>query len=183
MTDTGGVTATTTAPSVARKPRGREGAVDMVRSLAVVLLLVGGLWFFGQASPSDSQQVRRVDPALQLTDFRAAHPGVPVPAGLPADWIPNVASYDGSVLRVGYVIARSGYVEFSAGSGAQFGTQQSGGRPVGTVDVGATSWRQVRTGDGHESLVRDVHGVTLVVGGLREKASAAQLEQLAAAVR
>lgn len=183
MTDTGGVTATTTAPVPAKKQRGREGAVDMVRSLAVVMVLVAGLWFFGQASPSDSQPVRRVDPTLQLTDFAAANPGVPVPTSLPADWVPNVASYDGSVLRVGYVIGRSDYAEFLAGSGPQFGTQQAGGHPSGTVDVAGTSWQQVRSGDGHESLVRQVKGVTLVVGGLRVKASVAQLQQLAAAVR
>lgn len=190
VTEVGGVTAGvgSTAvpvppPAGKKRARGREGAVDMVRSLAVVMLLVGGLWFFGQASPGDSQQVRRVDPTLELTNFVAAHPGVPVPLALPGSWTPNVASYDGSLLRVGYVLDRSGYAEFAAGQGTAFRAAQAGTEAQGSVDVGGVVWQRVRSRDGHDSLVRDVRGQTLVVGGPREKASAAQLEQLAAAVR
>ena len=197
MTDTGTVTLPTATAPVNK--RGREGAVDMVRSLGVVMVLVAALWFFGQASPGDSQQVRRVDPSLQLKDFQAANPGQPVPVGVPAGWIPNVATYDGALLRVGYVIDRQGYLEFSAGTGARFVAEQTGTTAqastaqvstaqvstaqVSTVDVAGTPWQRVRSGNGHESLVRVVQGMTLVVGGLREKASLAQLEQLAQTVR
>ena len=182
MTDTGTVTLPTATAPVNK--RGREGAVDMVRSLGVVMVLVTALWFFGQASPGDSQQVRRVDPSLQLKDFQAANPGQPVPVGVPQGWIPNVATYDGALLRVGYVIDRQGYLEFSAGTGARFVAEQTGTTAQGgTVDVAGTPWQRVRSGNGHESLVRVVRGMTLVIGGLREKASLTQLEQLAQTVR
>ena len=184
MTDTGTVTRPGTTATAPVRKRGREGAVDMVRSLGVVMVLVSALWFFGQASPGDSQQVRRVDPSLQFKDFQAANPGQPVPAGVPQGWIPNVATYDGALLRVGYVIDRKGYLEFSAGTGSRFVAEQTGSTAQGsTVDVAGTPWRRVRSGDGHESLVRVVQGMTLVVGGLREKASLGQLEQLARTVR
>lgn len=185
MTDTGGVTTTAAAPPPsARKRRGRESAADMIRSLGIVLLLVGSLWFFGQASPSDSKAVRRVDPREQLADFRHATPGVPVPTAVPHGWTTNVASYDGAVLRVGYVVGRDGYLEFAAGSGPGFVADQTGsGAPAGTVDIVGTPWQRVRSSSGRESLVRVVRGHTLVVGGLREKASLQELQLLAALVR
>lgn len=190
MTDNGRVSSptapVTTAPAPAARRRGREGAVDMIRSLSVVMLLVVGLWFFGQASPSDRHPLRAVDPTSQYRDFGRGHPGVPVPAAAPAGWTANVATYDAEtgLLRVGYVVAREAYAEFAAGTGPAFVAEQTArGARVGTVDVGGTAWEQRRTADGHESLVRVVRDVTLVVGGAREKASPAQLVALAAEVR
>jgi hypothetical protein len=52
-----------------KSKRGRETVFDMVRSLAVVFLLVVPLWFFGQASPQDSKRIRAVDPSEALQEF------------------------------------------------------------------------------------------------------------------
>ena len=185
MADTGAVT---TVPAAAAatpsRKRGREGAADMIRSLGVVMLLVVSLWFFGQASPGDGKAVRAVDPSEQLADFRHVTPGVPAPAGVPKGWTPNSASYDGEVLLVGYVVGRSAFLEFAAGRGAVFVAGQTGkGVAAGSVDVHSTRWQRLRSSSGQESLVRIVKGVTLVVGGTREKASLTQLEQLAGQVR
>lgn len=173
-------------PAPAAKRRGHEGASDMVRSLGVVLLLVVTMWFFGQASPSDRHPVRAVDPTSQFLDFSRAHAGVPVPTAIPAGWTPNIAMYDATtqLLRVGYVINKDAFTEFAAGTGPGFVADQTAhAAPVGSVDVAGAAWQELRTADGHESLVRVVNGVTLIVGGVREKASLAQLEQLAAEVR
>ncbi len=192
MADTGAVTTAPTAgaasgPGTAAAPRrgrGREGAADMIRSLGVVMLLVVSLWFFGQASPGDGKAVRAVDPTEQLADFRHVTPGVPAPTAVPHGWTPNSASYDGEVLRVGYVVGRHAFLEFAAGRGAVFlDGQTAQGVAAGTVDVLGTPWQRLRASGGQESLVRVVRGVTLVVGGTREKASLAQLEQLAGQVR
>ena len=104
MTDTGGVTVVETTRPVpgGKKRRGRETALDMLRSLGVVFLLVVPLWFFGQASPSDSKRIRPIDPSEALRAFVSDTRG-PVPT-TPAGWVPNVQSLDGGVVRVGYVV-------------------------------------------------------------------------------
>jgi len=175
MTDTGGVTVTAAPPT--KRKRGREGA-------GVVMVLVGMLWFFAQPPASDSKRVRPVDPTEQVTDFQRASPGVPVPGAAPAGFVSNVSVLSAGVLRVGYVIGKDHYAEYSAGRGASFVADQTlKASPVGTVDVDGTAWQHVRSGDGHESLLRTVGDVTVVLGGLRENASLAQLTALAASLR
>ncbi|HTL23856.1 MAG TPA: hypothetical protein VL281_07440, partial [Mycobacteriales bacterium] len=71
-----------------QKKRGRETALDMVRTLLVVFAVVIPLWFFGQASPSDSKAIRPIDPTETYKDYRAVTGG-PAPS-TPAGWIPNV---------------------------------------------------------------------------------------------
>ncbi|MGB8650215.1 MAG: DUF4245 domain-containing protein [Mycobacteriales bacterium] len=168
-----------------RQRRGRETALDMVRSLGVVFLLVLPLWFFGQASPSDSKRIRPVDPTGAFHDFTRATGG-PVPSATPHGWIPNVSDYTTveGVLRVGYVVGDH-YLEYAGGLGTAFLEGETGkGRPTATVDVAGTRWQLWRSADGaHESLVRTAGRTTVCVGGVRETASRADLLTLAATVR
>ncbi|MGZ6792681.1 MAG: DUF4245 family protein [Mycobacteriales bacterium] len=165
----------------AKKRRGRETALDMLRSLGVVFLLVVPLWFFGQASPGDSKRIRPVDPSEALKAFASDTRG-PVPT-TPAGWVPNVQSLDGGVVRVGYVVGGR-YLEFSGAQGTDFLEGATGrAKPVGTVDVQGTPWQDWTSPDGHESLVRTVGRVTVLVGGVRETATRAELVELAATVR
>jgi hypothetical protein len=164
-----------------KKKRGRETALDMVRSLAVVFLLVVPLWFFGQASPQDSKRIRPVDPTDALQAFVQATGG-PIPT-TPAGWVVNVRAYDGAVVRVGYVIGEH-YTEFQGAVGTGFLEDATGkGKQVGTVDVAGVPWQDWKSADDHESLVRTVGTVTVLVGGVREDASLDQLRTLAATVR
>jgi hypothetical protein len=182
MTDNGGVTVTQTPPAPpARSRRGRETALDMVRSLAVVLLLVVPLWFFGQGSPSDSQKIRPVDPTEALQAFGESTGG-PVPT-TPSGWVSNVREIRDGVVRVGYVVG-DGYAEFQGAVGTAFLEDATGkGKQVGTVDVGGVTWQDWRSQDDHESLVRTVGKVTVLVGGVRENVTLDQLKALAATVR
>jgi hypothetical protein len=164
-----------------KSKRGRETVFDMVRSLAVVFLLVVPLWFFGQASPQDSKRIRAVDPSEALQEF-VQSTGGPVPT-TPAGWVVNVRAYSDDVVRVGYVIGEH-YTEFQGAVGTSFLAGATGrGKPVGTVDVAGVPWQDWRSQDGHESLVRTAGKVTVLVGGLREDASLEQLKALAATVR
>lgn len=153
----------------------------MLRTLGVVFALVVPLWFFGQASPGDSKTIRRVDDSEALAVF-AQDTHAPVPS-TPAGWVVNVARYDGHIVRVGFV-RKDSYAEFTGGSGEAFLETYAGkGSVEGTVDVSGTLWRRFRTVDDHTSLIRDVAGVTLIVGGIRETATEAELAELAATVR
>ncbi len=153
----------------------------MLRTLGVVFALVIPLWFFARASPGDSKAIRPVSEAAALRAF-ADDTRAPVPTA-PAGWVVNVASYDARIVRVGFV-RKDSYAEFTGGSGAGFLETYAGkGSVDGTVDVNGTPWQKFTTVDGHTSLLRDVSGVTVLIGGIRETASDAELEELAATVR
>ena len=170
-----------TPPAPAQSRRGRETALDMVRTLAVVFALVLPLWFFGQASPSDSKTIRPIDPTTTYTDFRA-DTGGPVPS-TPAGWTPNVQGYEGGVARVGYVKDKH-YLEWQASKGSDWVYDATGkGKQTGTVDVAGVTWQTWSDGSGSTSLVRSFGTVTELVGGVRQTGSLDDLRLFAAAIR
>jgi hypothetical protein len=168
---------------VSSTKRGRETALDMVRTLAVIFALVVPMWFFGQSSPGDSKRIRPVDPREAYSSCVADTHG-PVLASTPAGWTCTVRVYEsGGVLRVGYVREDS-YVEFAGARGTDFLPEETGhASRVGTVDVDGVTWQDYRSADGHQSLVRSVNGVTVLVGGIRETASDDEVEGFARLVR
>ena len=166
------------AVPVPKKRRGRETALDMVRTLAVVFALVVPLWFFGQASPTDSKTIRPVDPTETYRDFTAATGG-PAPT-TPAGWTPNVQAYDGDIARVGYV-RKKHYMEWQGSTGTDWVYDATGkGKQAGTVTVGGAVWQRWEDGSGHVSLVRTFGKTTSLVGGVRQVGSLSDLESLAA---
>lgn len=166
------------------KNRGRETALDMVRTLAVVFALVVPMWFFGRSSPGDEQAIRPVDPSGAYAAF-VQDTGGPVPSGTPAGWtatVRDLATVPG-VTRVGYVRGDS-YVEFVGGRGAEFLDDATGqAAPVGTIDIGGVAWRDFRGAEGRQSLVLTRAGATVVVGGVRESATEDELVAFARLVR
>ena len=166
-----------------QKKRGRETAIDMVRTLLVVFAVVVPLWFFGQASPGDSKKIRPVDPTEAYAAFAADTHGPTLPS-TPGGWTCNYRGYDESgVLRVGYVRGDS-YLEVSGAKGTSFLEAETGkGKPVGTVDVSGTAWQSWENQAGAQSLVLTRDGVTVLVGGTRETSSQDDLVAFAAALR
>ena len=164
------------------KKRGRETALDMLRTLAVVFAVVLPLWFFGQASPGDSKKIRPVDPKDAYTSFQQDTHG-PVLSSTPAGWTCTVRDYSaGGVLRVGYVHGDD-YVEFSGATGTSFLDVATGkATRVGTVDVDGTAWQSWENSSGAQSLVLTRGAVTVLVGGVRETATPAELVTFAGLV-
>jgi len=172
-----------TAPPAAKRKRGRETAGDMLRSLGLVLLIVVALWFLAQPPDSDEQTVRTVDPTSDIASLQQAAPGVPAPQGLPAQWQATSSTLDPEGLRVGYVTPQGQYAEYATSTAPDFLVEISGGGPeVGTVDVDGVSWRQVQDSEDHTTLVRDVAGRPVAVGGVRETATLDELRALAASL-
>ena len=161
------------------KKRGRETVLDMVWTLLVVFAVVVPLWFFGQASPSDSKKIRPVDPSEAYAAFAADAHG-PTLESTPSGWTCNVRDYsETGVLRVGYVHGKS-YLEVSGAKGTAFLEDETGkGKPVGTVDVDGTTWQSWENQAGAQSLVLTRSGVTVLVGGTRETSSQADLVEFA----
>jgi hypothetical protein len=170
----------------AKSRRGRETAFDMIRSLALIMLLVVPIWWLARPPSSDSQAIRPIDPTADITSFRSAVPGVPVPGGLPEQWRATSSTLEPGALRIGWVTPSGEYAEYDASTAppAQFLPEATGdGREVGTVQVGDVAWRQLSDADGHDSLVLERAGATVVVGGFRETTTLDELRVLAAAVR
>jgi hypothetical protein len=167
---------------VTQPKRGRETALDMVRTLVVVFALVIPLWFFGRSSPGDAKRIRPVDPREAYSAFVADTHG-PVLSSTPAGWTCTVREYDGNVLRVGYVRGDH-YLEFSGSRGTAFLPGATGeAHRVGTVDVGGEVWQDYRAANGRQSLVLSRNGVTVLVGGVRETSSQGDLVGFASLVR
>lgn len=150
----------------------------MIRTLAVVFALVVPLWFFGQASPDDKKDIRPVDPSSTYSAFRQTTGG-PTPT-TPSGWTPNVQAYEGDIARVGFVRG-DGYMEWQGSTGTDWLYDATGkGKRTGTVDVSGVEWQTWEDGDDHVSLVRTFDKATVLLGGVRETATLADLESLAA---
>lgn len=164
----------------AKPPRGRETAVDMVRSLGLVLAAVVMIWFFAQPPASDQEEIRVVDPAGELSAFAAAQPGSPVPRSLPEQWRATSSTLAPGSVRVGYVTPSEQYAEYAASSAPQALADLTGaGRRLASVDVAGTAWEQYQDSDGSLSLVRSYGSVTVVLGTLRSTADLTELTVLA----
>ena len=175
------------APPVGKKKRGRESAADMLRSLAVVLVLVVAMWFLAQPPDSDEQRIRVVDPTADVTAFVADVPGAPIPTGLPEAWQPTSSTLVGepSGLRIGYVTPEGEYAEYAASTAPaeEFLPDITGeGEQLEPLQVAGQSWERYRDADGSLSLVREYGPTLVVVGTKRATAEPAELEALAASL-
>jgi hypothetical protein len=156
----------------------------MVRTLAVVFAVVLPLWFLGQASPGDSKRIRPIDPTPAYRAYAAATRG-PVPGTLPPGWDATVAESvtTEGVYRVGYVVGDH-YLEWQGSTGTEFLVEATDhGRRTGAVAIGGARWERWESKNGAESLVLLRGTATVLVGGVRETASDAELRQLASLVR
>jgi hypothetical protein len=177
-------TATAPAPAAPKKRRGRETVLDMLRTLAVVFALVLPMYLFHQGGPGSRQEIRAVDPTGAY-DLASADLGAPAPSTTPQGWTPTVVDTRTvtGVARVGYVVGDH-YVEYVASRGDAFLLDATGrGSRVGVDQVAGVVWQLYRSPGGAESLVLRRGGATVVVGGVRETATRAELEELARLVR
>ena len=187
--DTGAVTSPAQAPPAptGKQKRGRETAGDMLRSLAVVMVLVVALWFFAQPPDSDEAAIRVVDPTAELDAFGAAVPAAPTLGPLPEGWLPTSSRLGRSPdsLNVGHVTPSVQYAEFAATTAPRadaLAELVGSASAAGTVEVEGQTWERYDEADGSTSLVRSFGPVTVVVGTLRATASDEELLLLAGAV-
>jgi hypothetical protein len=173
---------------VKKRKRGRETALDMVRSLGLVMIIIIPIWFLAQPPDSDEARVRVIDPSSDIAAFRADVTDLPVPGALPEQWRPNVSRYSGAdrALRVGWVSPSGQYAEYSADStGTEAERQEFLDAAIGTdaerlepVTVDGEQWQRFEDRDGSTSLVRFYGTSAVVVGTLRASAPVEELEVL-----
>jgi hypothetical protein len=170
-------------PAPVKKKRGRESAGDMLRSLAVVMVLVVMMWFLAQPPDEDEQALRTVDPAADVAAFTADVPSAPVPTGLPESWRSTSSTLGADSLRIGWVTPDGEYAEYAATTSTDEDALPDltgvGAERVEPLDVDGQPWEQYREADGSVSLVRSYGPARVVVGSKRGTAGTAELQELA----
>ena len=179
---------TETPTSSGKRPRGFETAGDMVRSLALVLVVVVVVFLLTVRDEPD-QQITPIDYTAQLDAARAqAAYDVLAPVGLGAGWRATSArgSTEGGAVtwHLGLVTPADDYaaVEQSDGARATFLDEfTSGSERAGQVTIDGLAWQRLDGGEPERrALLRTSGAATTLVAG---SASWGELRRLAASLR
>jgi hypothetical protein len=181
MRDDGGVAGT----------KGKQSVRDMVLSMAVIGVVVAGIYLFIPHDDS-ADPVKRTDYTVELATARRAAPyPVAAPEGLPESWTATSVRYrgagqSGAAWHLGFLDPERQYigVEQSDAKASVFidAVSQGAKRTDATEDIGGESWQRY-AGDRYNALVREAggaNGATTVVTG---SASWEHLAQMAKALR
>lgn len=165
--------------------KGKQTVVDMVRSLAVIGVLVGGIYL---VIPHDDKAdpTKVVDYRVEtLTARRAAPYPVAAPVGLPAEWRATSVAYvrkEASAWHLGFLDPQRQYVAVEQSTDATdhyIGKVTQKATATGqTQQVGDQLWERW-DGEKYDALVRREQGYVTVVTGT---ASFEQLGAMAAAL-
>ncbi|MET9323189.1 DUF4245 domain-containing protein [Streptomyces sp. NPDC003038] len=165
--------------------KGKQTVWDMVRSLAVIGVVVAGIYLF---VPHDEKAdpTRTVDYRVEtITARRAAPYPVAAPAGLPAEWRATSVTYErknANAWHLGFLDPQQQYVavEQSSDVSAKYiGKVTRQAKATGqTEQIGELTWERW-DGEKYDALVRQEQGHVTVVTGT---ASFEQLGAMAAAL-
>jgi hypothetical protein len=169
------------------RPRRNQSAGDLVRSLAIVLVVVAVVLML--STRDHAAVVTTVDPAVSVAEARtqASYP-VLAPVGLGTKWRPTSVrvTRNGAALEwhMGFVTPKEDYagLEQSDGPPGVFLDRfAADAKPTGVVRIGDRSWRRLEGGhpEPRALLLREGPVTTLVVGS----AAWSELDALAAALR
>ena len=188
MDHDGAVTTPDVEPTGRRNAHLRKTVGDMVRSMAVVLVIVFLMVLLAWRPEPDAVKVVDVTPAVTMASRQAEFP-VTAPSGLPDGWRPTSARWEPTaessslpVLHLGYVTPADAYAQVSqstAASPAYVAEQSSDGVQTGTEAVAGQTWERFE-GDIRRSLVRSDGDVVTIVSGT---ADWDELAALAASLR
>lgn len=151
--------------------KGKQTIRDMVLSLVVIGLVVGGIYIF---IPHDEKAdpTRVVDYRVEtLTARRAAPYPVAVPVGLPKEWRATSVTYDGKEAKswhLGFLDPREQYVAVEQSADTTAGylgkVTQKAAATGQTQQVGDRTWERW-DGEKYDALVRREQGYVTVVTG------------------
>ena len=166
-------TGTDVRPTGRPNARMRQTVGDMIRSMAVVLVVVFAIVVL--AWRPEPEAVKVVEPGPVVAQAVAEAPfAVLAPTGLDerwrptsARWEPTAESGDDLVLHIGYVTPGDQYAQVvqSADTSAAFLAEQTTqGTPTGTQDVAGVTWQRW-DGDPRRSLVLEADESVVIVSG------------------
>ncbi|MET9604653.1 DUF4245 domain-containing protein [Streptomyces sp. NPDC006512] len=165
--------------------KGKQTVWDMVRSLAVIGIVVAGIYLF-VPHDEDADPTRTVDYRVEtLTARRAAPYPVAAPAGLSGEWRATSVTYErknANAWHLGFLGPGKEYVavEQSTDVSPKYLAKVTQGAKAGgkTEQVGDRAWERWE-GEKYDALVRQEQGYVTVVTGT---APFEQLARMAAAL-
>lgn len=163
----------------APRPTGRANAHlrktvgDMIRSMAVVLVVVFAIVLLAWRPTQERVTVIDPGPAIALAVADADF-AIVAPAGLAEGWRPTSARWEPTptsagvpVLHVGFVTPTDEYGQVSQGravSEQYLDEQTSGGAPTGTREVAGRTWQVWEASDRRSLVLVDGEVATIVSG-------------------
>ncbi|MFD9456056.1 DUF4245 domain-containing protein [Streptomyces sp. NPDC059985] len=159
--------------------KGKQTIWDMVRSLAVIGLVVAGIYIF-VPHDEDADPTRTVDYRVEtITARRAAPYPVAAPVGLPEEWRATSVTYErknANAWHLGFLASGKEYVAVEQSTDVSpkyLSKVTQGARAAGrTEQIGDRAWERWE-GEKYDALVRQEQGYVTVVTGT------APFEQLA----
>ncbi|WP_327285763.1 MULTISPECIES: DUF4245 domain-containing protein [unclassified Streptomyces] len=151
--------------------KGKQTVWDMVRSLAVIGVVVAGIYIF-VPHDENADPTRVVDYRVEtLTARRAAPYPVAAPVGLPAEWRATSVTFDrkaANAWHLGFLDPQEQYVaieQSSDASGKHLAAVTRQAKATGqTQQVGDLAWERWE-GEKYDALVRQEQGYATVVTG------------------
>lgn len=183
-------------PTGRRNARLRQSVGDMVRSMAIVLGVIGLIMLVTWRPQPDAVRVVPIQEQLILAQMQADFT-VLTPVGLAdqwrstsARWEPTPASDVAPVWHVGFVTPSEEYLQFTqvgtggAGAGAAnpeafIAEQTLDGAPRESVDVNGAAWERWESGERRSLVLNGTDSVTVVSG----TGEWSEVEQFAGALR
>jgi Protein of unknown function (DUF4245) len=167
------VTSPDVQPTGRPNARLRQTAWDMVRSMAVVLVVVFVIVLLAWRPEPEAVRVVETGPTIALAAREAQFPLV-APAGLSEQWRstsvrwePTEESRSERVLHIGYVTPADGYAQVSVAPvvDATYLDEQTGeGVPTGTQALGDATWQRWETDERRSLVLVDGSTATVVSG-------------------
>jgi hypothetical protein len=167
------VTTSDVQPTGRTNARLRQTAWDMVRSMAVVLVVVFAIVLLAWRPEPEAVKVVQTTATVELAAREAQSPIV-APAGLSADWRatsvrwePTEASGSERILHIGYVTPGDEYAQVVVAplaSEAFLDEQTTDGTPTGTQSVGDATWQRWESDRRRSLVLVDGSNATVVSG-------------------
>lgn len=167
------VTTPDVQPTGRPNARLRQTAVDMVRSMAVVLVVVFAIVLLAWRPEPEAVKVVETAPTVALAARDAQFPIV-APSGLAEGWRPTSVRWEPteeseseSILHIGYVTPADQYAQVSVApvvAESYLDEQTADGAPTGTQAVGDATWERWESPKRRSLVLVDGSVATIVSG-------------------
>lgn len=155
--------------------RGNPAMGDIVRSMAVIAVIVLGLWGFGKLFTSDAgDPVKPVDWQTIVGQARpAADFALAAPTSLPAGWRATSARFEPSSWHLGVLTDDDEYIgleQLKVSVDRAVDRFAEGSKPASAADIDGQSWTVRKGPQNRLTYVRREAGLTTLVNGTAPRA-------------
>lgn len=157
-----------------RSPRGNPAMGDIVRSVAVIGLIIVALYGFGKLFTQDTDGPKAIDYATIVRQARpAADFELLAPSSLPKGWKATTARYEPNSWHLGVLTDDEDYIgleQVKVSVDRAVDKFADGSKVDGTADVGGQTWTVRKGPEDRTAYVRREAGLTTLVVGTASRA-------------